>query len=312
MTVEEFLAEWADDTPYITAHTSGSTGTPKRILLDKEMVRRSAWRTIDFFGLDKSSRLHLCLDAAYIAGKMMAVRAAECGGRLTSEPASNRPVLPAAASDPIDLLAVVPSQLAYLVERGITSCEVRHIIVGGAPLPRSLADDAIVAGLDVWETYGMTETASHVALRRAGAEAFDALPGISFAADVRGCLIIVMDDGSRIVTNDMAEILNERQMRLLGRIDHVIITGGFKVHPEAVERRLEALMPAGQYYIVGEPDPKWGERVCLVAACPTPSEDDMRVVLARHERPKKILHVPVLLRTSTGKVRRLPPSEIFS
>lgn len=311
MTPEEFLAEWEDDAPYITAHTSGSTGAPKRILLDKEMVRRSAWRTIDFFGLDKSSRLHLCLDAAYIAGKMMLVRAAECGARITYETPSNRPLLPEAAADPIDLLAVVPSQLASLVERGVTTSEVRHIIVGGAPLPRRLAEATTVAGLDVWETYGMTETASHVALRRADAEAFDALPGISFAADGRGCLIIVMDDGSRIATNDMAELLSERSMRLLGRIDHVIITGGLKVHPEAVERRLEALMPAGEYYIVGEPDPKWGERVCLVAACPTPAEADMRSVLARHEMPKCILRVTVLPRTSTGKVRRLPPSEIF-
>ncbi len=314
MTVEDFIAEWCSTSSIIVAHTSGSTGKPKDIFLDKAFVLESARRTIKFFGLNSHSRLHLCLSPDYIAGKMMIVRAIEAGCRMTIEEPSNKVLAEDTDLSPIDLLATVPSQLENLLHRPNVLEKVRNIIVGGSAIPHSLVEKCTSANLCVYETYGMTETASHVALRRIGEEWFYPLRGIAFSKDSRGCLVITFTtDGQEFITNDIVDINQDGGMKVLGRIDNVIISGGMKIHPEEVERKIEKLLSPAEYYISSYPDNIWGEAVCLVLErneCLSDIDilqDSLRKLLPPQERPKKICIVDSLPRTESGKIKRITP-----
>lgn len=310
--------QWATS-DMLYAHTSGSTGSPKHIRLPMETVKKSAWRTIRFFGLNENSHLHSCVSARFIGGKMMVARAMELGCRFSFEIPSNRPRL--ADAGRLDLLAVVPSMMWDIAARhkSGTSPEIRNIIVGGAPIPDSLRKTIAESGLNAYETYGMTETASHIALRRINKEEipFTVLEGIEISTDGRGCLVIKQDECEPLTTNDIAEIISDREFRILGRADNVIITGGRKVHPEDIEKRIGQTVSRfipGDFIITSRPSQKWGEEVilqvnntppssALVAGFnPVPAQlaEALAYILAPHERPHAILAAPIVY-TPTGK-----------
>ncbi len=324
MTFEDFIDEWNSGGGSIEAFTSGSTGTPKRILLDKEFVRGSARRTISFFGIEKDWHLHSCVAPDFIGGKMMAVRALETGCRLTWEPPSNRPLSMLPQNDTVDLLAVVPSQMLHILEHLDQLPEIRNIIVGGSAINPALRERIAHSGLAAYESYGMTETASHIALRRIGSddEWFSPLEGIRVMTDDRGCLAIEFESGERIVTNDLADTEDGR-FRIMGRYDHVIVTGGRKVNPFEVEKKISDLI-GSPFVISGVDDEKWGKRVILriertehsvmdIGSEETRNDDEdfirslserMRERLEPWEMPKEIVISDRLERTPNGKIRR--------
>lgn len=312
MTFEEFIEEWRGDVPFITAHTSGSTGTPKEIILNKEFVRRSACRTNSFFHIGRDSRLHSCVSPEFIGGKMMAVRAEEASCRLTWETPSNVALSGIRKDDTIDLLAVVPSQMLHIVSNIEEMPHIGAVIIGGSAINPRLREKIAKSGLEAYETYGMTETASHIALRKVEAEEgeFCTLPGISVGVDERGCLAISFDSGERIVTNDLATVYDGRRFIIDGRYDHVIITGGKKVNPFDVERRIGGIIDC-PFVISSLPDEKWGSRVVLKLeglANEETSDDSliekMKRLLHPWEVPKEIIRVEKFTRTSNGKIRR--------
>lgn len=307
MTFEEFIDEWQSECGYISARTSGSTGTPKAIRLDKEFVRASALRTVGYFGLTGSSRLHSCVAADFIGGKMMAVRALETGARFSWETPSNRPLADLRPAETIDLLAAVPSQMLHIIDRIDDMPLINAVIIGGGGMTPALAERIAASGLNAYETYGMTETASHIALRRVGEEWFGPLKGISVGLNGEGCLVIDFDSGERVVTNDLAEVNAAGGFRIKGRADHVIITGGRKVNPVEVENRVSDLVPY-PFRIAWVPDAKWGQEIVMEVE--TDGEIDsqamlehMRARLSPWEVPKRILRVGALPRTGNGKVR---------
>lgn len=312
MDYDAFLNEWRSVSDYVECHTSGSTGTPKTIMLPKSLMRESARRTIDFFGLDSRSHFHSCISADYIGGKMMCVRAEECGGSLSWEAPSNRPLRDYCGGK-IDLLAIVPSQMAYILDRSGMLPPIKSIIIGGAPIPADMVLRIVDSGLDVWETYGMTETASHIALRRVGTppEAFSPMRGITVGISERDTLSIDMGTHGRIVTNDLATVLPDGRFLIIGRADNVIITGGKKVHAEQVENVLENLL-GREVLVSGEPDSKWGEKVVLTIDCLNDGEDisdDEIMNLCRNNLssecvPKKIIRGRIP-HTSNGKKARV-------
>ncbi len=306
-----FLREWFNGRDYVTARTSGSTGAPKEIRLSKADMKASARATCRFFGLDHRSRLLSPLSCDYIAGKMMVVRALICGGELWVETPSNRPL--SGDYGPLDLAAVVPSQVPHLLENPRKLAGVRNLLVGGGvlagPVRRRLAATSTAAFL----SYGMTETCSHVALCpvSCGEGIYRTLEGITVSADERGCLVIDAPDFSfgRLVTNDLVRVLDECHFKWLGRVDNVINSGGVKLFPEEIEAALADLLPM-PFYLKGTPDEKWGERVTL---CIESAEeiDTAALLTAIRERleprqvPKEIVVVREFTRTSTGKVLRL-------
>ncbi|MBR4721612.1 MAG: hypothetical protein IK053_01000, partial [Muribaculaceae bacterium] len=240
-------------------------------------------------------------------GKRMIVRAIVADAEIILQTPSNRISLP---KQTIDLLPVVASQLPYLIESGQLS-QVKHLIVGGGAIPTSVENELCSCAVDAWATYGMTETCSHVALRHISAKEniFTALNGVTFSTDARNCLIINAPDFSfsPIVTNDIVDLIDNRQFKWLGRADNVIITGGKKVFPEDVERKISAAIEIGDFYITSRPSTKWGEEIILVTDNYDIDEDTLlarlRAALISHECPKAIVkrHID---KTPSGKIIR--------
>lgn len=308
-TYERFLEEWRDRESSVKCQTSGSTGMPKTIELPKSEMRKSARRTISFFGLDGRSNLHSCISPEYIGGKMMAVRSEECGGRLTWEVPSNRPLINFSGNR-IDLLAVVPTQMIDLLTRIDSLPEIGAIIIGGAPITSDLRRAISRSGLNAWETYGMTETASHIALRRVTETQipFLALEGIRINTTEDSRLVIDLEGWQTVVTNDIAEITGEGSFLIKGRIDNVINSGGKKIHPEEIEEKLERFFGV-PVLITSRPDKKWGERVVMIIEDHKGHETDNKIIsdcksfLQSECVPKEIEHHK-LPRTANGKKKR--------
>lgn len=308
MTYEEFISQWRDGSRHIVCNTSGSTGKPKEIFLPKTEMEKSALRTIRFFNLDSRSHLHSCISPDYIGGKMMAVRSESLGAHLTWERPSNRP-LSGYRGEKIDLLALVPSQMDHILTHPEEMPEIRHIIIGGSSIPPHLRRKIAASGLDAWETYGMTETASHIALRRVSEneEAFTALDGIHVSLSEDGRLVIEMEGWQRIEANDIARINEDGSFEVLGRADNVIISGGKKIHPEHVEEILERELGAA-VLITSEPDEKWGERVVMLIEDEGHISDSEIISAAKSNLPSecvpKTIRHESITRTPNGKKSR--------
>ncbi len=308
----DFLSAWWSDDDYVVGHTSGSTGEPKRIELSKSSMIESAKRTNAFFGLKCGDSLLMCLSANYIAGKMMVVRAIVGGLDLYVQPASSMPNV----DRPYDLVSMVPLQVHSLMEsgRGEQSMSfINHLLVGGSQLMKEESDWLVSLPLKSYISYGMTETVSHVALSelpKSGVPLYRALPDVHFSTDDRGCLVIHADylQGSPFVTNDMVELLAEHSFHWLGRWDNVINTGGVKVFPEKMEKKIESLLSV-PYYFKGEPDPKFGQRVVLkIESEPFDVSTLKRALsemLSPYEMPKAIAFSSKFARTCSGKIRRV-------
>lgn len=344
--MNNFLQLWHDSSSYIEAHTSGSTGTPKKIHLPKALMRRSARSTIQFFSIPPGARLHSCVSAQFIGGMMVAVRADEVGGILTWEKPSNTPTLSGnqcvlsksdchadtadseiadpdianpgiAASDiaasnaeEIFMVSVVASQMPWLLQERHHLPRVRHYLIGGGVIPPGIREEIVRSGVDAWESYGMTETASHIAVRRVSSDdcvPFHPLPGISVMLDDRGCLCISREGCESVATNDIADIDDEGGFLIKGRADDVIVSGGKKIHPAPLESRMAPYIEY-PFYICGKSDPKWGQRVVLrIVAPPFDTTTLLRTlhdVLPPYEVPKEVEFISSLPLTPNGKIRR--------
>ncbi len=306
----DFIAEWENDSPFVIAHTSGSTGTPKEVRLLKSDMQASGRATIRFFNLSPESCLFLPLSPSYIAGKMQIVRAIEAGCSLVVEEPSNHPLhtLPEDAGR-ISLLPIVPSQVDGVLNSGFAD-RIDHIIVGGAPLSPESEKRIIASGIPAYATYGMTETCSHVALRKLGEEEFTALPGFRFSCDGRGCLVIESDTMSfgRLVTNDIVSLTGADRFRWTGRFDNIINSGGLKIYPEEIERQISPLLPPGcRFYITSRPSAQWGEEAVLVTDMRDVEPDllaTIKTLVGSRRAPKAIVRVDEIPLTSSKKIIR--------
>lgn len=310
-TVEEFITEWRNDLPYVTAHTSGSTGTPKEIRLLKSDMLASARATNTFFGIDEGAVLGLPLSPSYIAGKMMIVRALESGARLLKLPESNV----VEVHEPVDLLAVVPSQLPSLLGDANAPALVRNLLIGGASPSEEMCLRLTDRGFNAFISYGMTETCSHVALARADDvhRVYHAMPGISFEAGEDGRLVIVCPHFSfgRLETNDVVTLFDRHSFCWHGRADGVINSGGIKLFPEELESLYAPFIDV-PFYVCGVDDDKWGQAACLVfegeVELANVIEAGLRAGISDHKLlPKRFAGVPSLPRTSNGKIKRTSP-----
>ena len=312
--VADFLAEWYDEQPTIMGHTSGSTGVPKPISLLKSDMRASARITNSFLGIDGNSTLLLCLSPSYIAGKMMIVRAIEARAQLIVVAPASTPLCE--INTPITMAAMVPMQVAETLRQPDGEKQLSHIkqlLVGGAPVDEKLEERLISLPTNTYVTYGMTETVSHIALRRVGELSYTAIGDVTFTTDARACLVIDAPQlsGRRFVTNDVVELIDARRFKWLGRYDNVIMSGGLKFCAEQLEEKIAHLIPY-RYYIVAAPDERLGQHVVLVIESQPYDEDavqqlreDMKQHLARYEMPREIRFVEKFEETSSGKVKRL-------
>ena len=316
MTVEEFLAQWNDTSDVIEVHTSGSTGKPKRLLVEKQRMVNSARITCDFLGLKEGDSALLCMPLDYIAGKMVVVRSLVSHLHLISVTPSSHPLKD--VTQPIDFAAMVPLQVYSSLQEPAERerlMSIRHLIIGGGAIDDSLESQLQQFPNAVWSTYGMTETLSHIALRRISGENsslwYSPLDGVDVSLSSDSCLEIYAPqvNPEKLHTNDIAELRTlpdgSKEFRILGRKDNVIDSGGIKIQAEEVERLLRPHLSCG-FMITKVSDARLGEAVTLLV-----ESDDVDNILAvckhvlpRHWVPRHIFpesHIPI---TETGKPAR--------
>ena len=315
MSLDEFLEEWNNPSPYVHVQTSGSTGTPKPMLVEKQRMLNSARITCDFLGLREGDTALLCMSLDYIAGKMMVVRSIERGLKLISVEPSGHPL--STPHSPLSFAAMVPMQVynsLQVPEEKERLMRIRHLIIGGGAIDDALASALKTFPNHVWSTYGMTETLSHIALRRLnGPEAsewYTPFPSVKVSFNDEGCLVIDAPEvcSERLVTNDIAELSSgtvpNMKFRILGRKDNVICSGGIKIQIETVERQLRPHLQA-PFLITKRPDAKFGEVVVLLTEGTVPEAKEVCLrILPKYHQPRVYLHVDQIPLTATGKPAR--------
>ena len=304
----KFLEDWLNFQDTITTRTSGSTGKAKKIELSKDAMIASANATGAYFKLGPGTRALLCLSSEYIAGKMMLVRAMVLGWDLHVV-APEKGAL-TEYDNAYDFVAMVPYQVRHSL--GAMN-KIKKLIIGGGPIPKDLEAALQTINTEVFATYGMTETSTHIAARRvnsgAATDVFSALPGVKFEIDDRECLVISAPGiiENPLITNDLVDLISPTSFRWLGRYDFMINSGGVKLHPEAIEEKMAGTLKL-PFIITSEEDRELGERVILVVEKDefqaAPDYHSAFAKLSSYERPKKIYNISKFPYTETGKIKR--------
>lgn len=298
-----FLLDWLDDKETIQLTTSGTTGTPKVITIKKQSMVHSAIATGNYFNLHPQDKALLCLPARYIAGKMMIVRSMMLGLELDI-------MVPTSHLDDLlphkiyDFVAIVPLQAENSLEK---LHQFKKIIIGGAKVSDDLASKLKEIKSDIYETYGMTETITHIAAKKIGEAFFNIFEHVSITTDDRSCLVIDVPSISdeKVVTNDIVTILNANQFKWIGRYDNVINSGGIKLFPEQIEAKLASKI-SNRFFIIGQPDDILGSRVVLVIEGEQFDIDaTLFDTLEKFEKPKEVLFAPEFVETETKKINRV-------
>lgn len=312
--IGDFLLDWISESEHILQRTSGSTGSPKEIRLSKKAMVKSALLTGSALDLGEGTRALLCLPVGSIAGKMMLVRALTLGWELTTVVPERTPLW--SVTGDFDFTAMVPMQL----QASLANIErVRKVLVGGAPVSKALREALLGKNTIVYESYGMSETVSHIALRKLNppenadspgeVPPFQALPGITLEQDKNDCLVVHVPFLSKepIQTNDLVSMQDAQSFYWLGRADHIVNSGGVKLVPELLEARLEPVLQR-RFFLTGIPDAVLGEKLVLVAEG-KPDEGILAMVqdsggLEKYEVPKAVYFMEAFQEGKSGKILR--------
>lgn len=312
----EFLNDWFNESTYITSYTSGSTGPPRPLTIAKEAMIASAQLTVQHLQLSADMHALLCLSCRHIAGKMMVIRAMVAGMNLLVTEPSSLP-LKKVMHERIDFAALVPMQLsAMLYEPAYVDkiSAINTILIGGSEIPPALRTKLHAFPNRIYETFGMTETISHIALKLISQHStqnyFTTLPGITVAADENNRLIIHAPylSVTPLITNDIVELLDNTRFRWLGRIDNVVNSAGIKLYPEQLEERLRPYLFC-TFFLAGISDVKWGQKLIMLIETEKPIEKEsimtrIAPLLDTYEMPKDIFFLPRFVYTSNGKINR--------
>ncbi len=315
----DFMSKWLGGNREFVLHTSGSTGMPKPITVTRSQLAASAAMTGKALSLGSGTRALVCLNVGYVAGMMMLVRGLELDWELTvTEPTSN----PIAGLDSphFDFVAMVPMQLQAILENPATKSHVGYlgkILLGGAPVNRALATQIAALDVPVFQSYGMTETVSHVALKALnGSEAsdfYEFLPGITFGIDERGCVYVsgAVTNGQKVQTNDLVEIRGNA-FQWIGRADNVINSGGVKIVLDQIDRHIATIFHdlgiPDAFFSWWEADEKLGQKLVLIVERDPAGElsaelpAEIRRHLSAYESPKHIYFAKAFVKTATDKI----------
>ena len=333
MTLEDFFSEWNNDSDRVLVHTSGSTGKPKPMMVEKKRMLNSARITCDFLGLKPGDSALLCMSLDYIAGKMVVVRSIERHLHLISVPPSGHPLKD--VDEEITFAAMVPMQVyntLQVPEERERLNRIRHLIIGGGAIDAALEQElqSLPGDIAIWSTYGMTETLSHIALRRINgdeaSEWYQPFDSVHISQTEEGCLVIDAPQvcAETLVTNDIVEIepyiynkVEKLRFRIKGRKDNVICSGGIKIQIEEVETLLKPHLEK-PFMLAKKKDGKFGEIAVLLS-----EDEDIKRVEATVRRllsyesekssdhkkykywiPKEFRYVEHLPLTETGKPKR--------
>ena len=318
MTINDFLSQWHDCRATVPVYTSGSTGKPKLMMAEKVRMEASARMTCKALGLKAGDKALVCLPMDYIAGKMMVVRSLVCDLQMISIEPKGHPMADVADDEEIDFAAMVPMQV-YNSIGNEAECRklmaIKNILIGGGAIDKEMEQKLQKFPNAVWSSYGMTETLSHIALRKINGGGEDSLwyhplPGVEISLDADNCLVINAPAVCAEVlhTHDIAVVDNAEgniRFRIVGRIDNVVCSGGVKIQMEKVEQALAPHLTA-PFFMAKRPSKKYGEEMVML----TEDEDKEKIMKICHEvlpkywQPKEIITVEKLPMTETGKPKR--------
>lgn len=308
-----FLNEWFDASPVITVHTSGSTGVPKGLVVRKDRMVQSARLTCEFLNLQAGDTALLCMNLRYIGAMMMVVRSLVAGLNLVVRPASGHPL--SDVEVPLKFAAMVPLQVYNTLRVPAERKRLEHtdiLIIGGGAVDDSLEAELKTIPIAAYSTYGMTETLSHIALRRLNGEAaskcYYPFPSVELSLSAENTLIVkaplICDDV--LQTNDIACLCSDGGFTIAGRKDNVINSGGIKIQAEEMENRLQPFIPV-PFAVTAVPDPRLGQALTLlIAGKPDIKEleNKLQAVLETYYRPKHIFITELIPQTENGKIDR--------
>ncbi len=338
-----FLQEWFSDSETLIVQTSGSTGTPKLVAIKKEFMKNSAKATGDFFNLNEHTHALCCLSTAYIAGKMMVIRALTLGWNLdVVEPISN-PLTN--TSKNYDFCAMVPMQAKASLHK---LKFIKKLLIGGGVVSNELQTALQQVTTQCFASYGMTETVSHIGIKKlnhfddslntsknsistvlddktrdksqpeifehsrevnkktTSKEHYTLLPNINISKDKRDCLVIeapLLSD-EKVITNDIVQLHSETTFEWLGRFDNVINSGGIKLHPEQIEKEISKLI-SQRFFVAGVKDETLGEKLILIVEGKFTEINLSLLGLSKFQIPKEIHFILKFVETKTHKINRL-------
>lgn len=328
----EFCEQWSAGQEVFYLQTSGSTGSPKTISISRKQMKASAFMTQKALDLKPDYKALVCLNTEFIAGKMMLVRALETGMTMYIVYPVSNPLIDLPQDLVFDFAAMVPYQIQSILEETPEKLSklnsMKALIIGGAPISNSLEKSIQLIKAPVYSTYGMTETVSHIALRRINgfdaSDAFTVLSDIEINTDSRSCLQIKgpVTNYEIIVTNDVVELLNEKQFKWKGRADHIINSGGLKIQAEELELKISYIFQdlhiIKRFIVIGLANDSFGDVVALLiegsldADTETKLNIRLKTDLLKHEIPKNIFHLDFFEETLSGKIDRIKTKAMLS
>jgi o-succinylbenzoate---CoA ligase len=315
----QFIKDWLDPSvAAIKVFTSGSTGPPKEIEHCKGAMLNSTRLTCDALQLKAGNKVLLCLPLSRIAGMMIIVRSIWARMDMYCIRPSSNPISDIPDSEKFDFGSFTPMQLFDVTTDSRKRARIERIskiIIGGDEIPPLLAECIRLMKNQAYATFGMTETISHIALRRLNgknaSDCFTVLPGIKVSIDERSCLVIEAPELGvrRLVTNDVVSLIGPGEFCWLGRKDNLINSGGIKIYPEQIEDQLKPLLGI-PFFITGIPSARSGQEVAIAVESKdftlreaNQLKDQFRI-LSKLQSPKAILTIPHFVRTDTGKIKR--------
>lgn len=290
--VLQFLQDWFSHSETVSVQTSGSTGIPKVFEIEKKRMLNSAKMTCDFLGLKEGDTALLCLPVQYISGKMMLVRAIERKLKVIISVPSSAPEI----SENVEFCAMTPLQVQNSLDK---IHFIKNLIIGGAAVSEKLKNEISTtlqfsnSPTRIFETYGMSETLSHIALKQISPiqeEYFTIFNDVEISVDERNCLKIFAPklNPEILQTNDIVELMHfdsaqgdKKQFKFLGRFDNVINSGGVKIFAEELENLVKKHIDKDLVFL-GKPDETLGEKLILVI------EDELFSESCQSERSRRL------------------------
>ena len=326
--VHKVLKAWHSNQDSFNLYTSGSTSSPKKVSFSRSKLKKSAKRTIDYFHLKPGDRIFMCLNPKFVAGFMMLIRALEGDLDLVIQTPSLNPLKSLNDDLSFQFASFTPGQADSIMENAPQKFEnIEKILIGGVSINPQLEKKLRSLRSQVFHSYGMTETLTHVAIRAVSgnetSNVFQALNGVTFGIEDRSCLIIhdKVLNIRNLVTNDIVELLNEKSFIWQGRVDNVVNSGGIKIHLEQLEAEIDQiLLEMGMklnFCLIPQEDQKLTNRIVLLLENRDQEIDKefllktLKSKLPAHHDPKKILQIPKIALTTSGKVDRMENIRLY-
>lgn len=312
--ISEFISDFLDESETINLQTSGSTGVPKKIKVNKSYMLNSAIATGNYFDLKENTTALLCMNLKYVGAKMMLVRAMLLGWHIDIVQPSLNPLKD--LNKQYEFSAMVPLQVHHSIS---DLPKIKTLIIGGGAVSNELKESLQNVSTNCFATYGMTETVSHIAVKKLNnfisntersRSVYKGLPNVSFSIDERDCLNIdaPMISDTKVVTNDIVELISATEFKWLGRYDNVINSGGVKLVPEQIEDKFSEIIHQ-RFFVAGIPDKVLGHKLVLIVE----GKGDSNVILSgaknlktliKFEIPKEVYCIPKFIETETKKIQR--------